>query len=55
MMGRIKAARELAKAGPGMIPGMKGLKGMPGMFPGGKGSTATQSVKSQFKQRKKKR
>ena len=49
-MGRIKAARELAKAGPGMMPGLKGLPRL-----GGKGSTATQSVKSQFKQRKKKR
>jgi signal recognition particle subunit SRP54 len=58
MAGRIKAAREMAKSGgmPGM-GGMPGLGGMPGMggLPGMnlKGSSATQSIKSKFKQRKK--
>jgi signal recognition particle subunit SRP54 len=49
---RIKAAKEMAKSG-----GMPGMAGMPGMggFPGFslKGSSATQSIKSKFKQRKK--
>jgi signal recognition particle subunit SRP54 len=49
---RIKAAKEMAKSG-----GMPGMPGMPGMggFPGFslKGSSATQSIKSKFKQRKK--
>ena len=46
MAGRIKAAREMAKSG-----GMAGLGGMPGMSM--KGSSATPSIKSKFKQRKK--
>jgi signal recognition particle subunit SRP54 len=49
-IGKIKAMRELSKIDPGMVPGMKGLPGI-----GGKGSTKTVSIKSQFKQRKKKR
>ncbi|MCE2883181.1 MAG: signal recognition particle protein Srp54, partial [Planctomycetaceae bacterium] len=49
MMGRMKAAREMAKAG-GM-PGMPGMPQIPGMS--FKGSSATQSPKSKFKQRKK--
>ena len=49
-MGKIKAMRELSKIDAGMVPGMKGLPGI-----GGKGSTKTVSIKSQFKQRKKKR
>ncbi|MEM7230361.1 MAG: signal recognition particle protein [Planctomycetota bacterium] len=47
---KMKAMRELAAAGP---DGMPGLKGMPML--GGKGSTKTQSVKSGFKQRKKRK
>jgi hypothetical protein len=52
MAGRIKAAREMAKSGgmPG-LGGMAGLGGMPGMSM--KGSSATPSIKSKFKQRKK--
>jgi hypothetical protein len=46
MAGRIKAAREMAKSG-----GVAGLGGMPGMSM--KGSSATPSIKSKFKQRKK--
>jgi signal recognition particle subunit SRP54 len=48
MMGKMKAMRELSQTGDTMMPG---LKGMPNF--GGKGSTRTQSVKSRFKQRKK--
>src|SRR6185503_19154533 len=47
-MGKMKAMRELSKLDSGLIPGMKGLPGMPG-----KGSTRTESIKSRFKQRKK--
>jgi hypothetical protein len=46
---RIKAAKEMAKSG-GM-PGMPGMGGFPGFSL--KGSSATQSIKSKFKQRKK--
>ncbi|MFM7135045.1 MAG: signal recognition particle protein [Planctomycetota bacterium] len=46
MAGRIDAARQMAKSG-----GMPGLGGMPGVS--FKGSTATQSIKSKFKERKK--
>jgi len=49
MAGRIKAARDMAKSG-GM-PGLGGMAGLPGL--GAKGSSATQSIKSKFKQRKK--
>jgi len=49
MMGKLKAMKDLGKADPSMMPG---LSGMPG-FGGGRGSTATQSVKSKFKPRKK--
>ncbi len=52
MASRMAAAKQMAQAGgmPGM-PGMPGLSGMPGM--NFKGSSATQSVKAKFKQRKK--
>lgn len=49
-MGKLKAMREISKIDPNMIPGMKGLPGL-----GGRGSTRTESIKSRFKQRKKKR
>jgi signal recognition particle subunit SRP54 len=49
MAGRIKAARDMAKSG-GM-PGLGGMAGLPGLST--KGSSATQSIKSKFKQRKK--
>jgi len=48
MMGKMKAMRELSRTGGDMMPG---LQGMPGF--GGKGSTKTESIKSRFKQRKK--
>jgi signal recognition particle subunit SRP54 len=48
MMGKFKAMKEMSRMGSSMMPGMKGLPGF-----SGKGSTATQSVKSRFKQRKK--
>jgi signal recognition particle subunit SRP54 len=48
MMGKFKAMKEMSKMGAGMMPGMKGLPNF-----GGKGSTATQSIKARFKQRKK--
>ncbi|MDI9404102.1 MAG: hypothetical protein QM516_09540, partial [Limnohabitans sp.] len=50
MAGRIKAAREMASSG-----GMPGMGGGMGGFPGlsMKGSSATPSIKSKFKQRKK--
>jgi hypothetical protein len=44
--------KELQRMGPemgGMLPGMKGMPGLGG----GRGSTATQSIKSRFKQKKK--
>ena len=46
MAGRMKAARDMAKSG-----GMPGLGAMPGLSM--KGSSATPSIKSKFKQRKK--
>ena len=49
MAGSIKAARDMAKSG-GM-PGLGGMAGLPGLST--KGSSATQSIKSKFKQRKK--
>ena len=49
-MGKLKAMKELSKADPNMLPG---LKGMPGL--GLKGSTKTTGVKSKFKPRKKRR
>jgi len=48
-IGKIKAMRELSKMESNMIPGMKGMPGL-----GGRGSTRTESIKSRFKQRKKK-
>lgn len=48
-MGKIKAMKELQKMDPNMVPGMKGMPGIGGM----RGSTATQSIKTKFKQRKK--
>jgi signal recognition particle subunit SRP54 len=48
MKGRMAAAREMGRAG-----GMGGAGGIPGL--GGRGSTRTQSVKSGYKQRKKRR
>jgi hypothetical protein len=47
MKGRIAAARQMAGGG---MPGMGGFPGL-----GGKGSTRTASVKSGYKQRKKRR
>jgi signal recognition particle subunit SRP54 len=49
MAGRIKAAREMAKSGG--AGGFGGIGGLPGMST--KGSSATPSIKSKFKQRKK--
>lgn len=49
-MGKLKAMREMSKIDPNMIPGMKGVPGL-----GGRGSTRTESIKSRFKQRKKRR
>ncbi len=49
MLGKVKAMKDLQSLDPGMIPGMKGLPG----FGGRGGSTATESVKSRFKPRKK--
>jgi signal recognition particle subunit SRP54 len=46
-LGKVKAMRELSRMDSGMIPGMKGLPAF-----GGKGSTRTESIKSRFKQRK---
>ena len=48
-MGKIKAMKELQKMDPNMVPGMRGMPGIGG----GRGSTATQSIKTKFKQRKK--
>ena len=48
-MGKIKAMKELQKMDPNMVPGMRGMPGIGGA----RGSTATQSVKTKFKQRKK--
>lgn len=48
--GKMKAMRELAKADPGLVPG---LKGMPNL--GGRGTTKTASHKKGFKQRKKRK
>ena len=49
-VGKFKAMRELSKIDPSMMPGIGGLPAL-----GGKGSTKTQSIKTQFKQRKKRR
>jgi len=49
-MGRMKAMREMASSG-GAGGAMPGLSGMPGL--GSRGSTHTESIKSRFKQRKK--
>ena len=48
MLGKMKAMKELSRSSTEMMPG---LKGMPGFS--GKGSTRTESMKSRFKQRKK--
>jgi signal recognition particle subunit SRP54 len=48
--GRLKAIKEMSKADPGMIPGVRGLPSL-----GRRSSTRTASVKKGFKQRKKKR
>ncbi len=48
MLGKFKAMKEMGNMDPSMVPA---LKGMPGL--GGKGSTRTESIKSKFKQRKK--
>lgn len=48
--GRLAAMKDLAKADPGMMPGVKGMPGL-----GRRGSTRTKSVKSKFKQRKKRK
>jgi len=49
-IGKLKAMKELQKAGPDMMPG---IKGMPAF--GGRGSTKTAARKAGFKQRKKRR
>jgi signal recognition particle subunit SRP54 len=49
-MGKIKAMRELSRMDSNMIPGMKGVPGF-----STKGSTKTESIKTRFKQRKKRR
>lgn len=49
--GKVKAAREMARSG---MAGMGGMGGFPGLGDG-KGSTKTTSVKSGYKQRKRKR
>jgi signal recognition particle subunit SRP54 len=49
-LGKMKAMKEMASAGPGAVPG---LSGMPNF--GGRSSTKTSSVKSGFKQRKKRK
>jgi signal recognition particle subunit SRP54 len=49
-IGKCKAMRELSKMDQNLVPG---ISGMPGF--GGKGTTKTQSIKSKFKQRKKRR
>ena len=49
-LGKMKAMKELSSAEPGMVPG---LRGMPSL--GGRVSTKTTSVKSGFKQRKKRK
>ncbi len=49
-MSKIKAMRELKKAGPDGVPGMSGLPGF-----GSKGSTKTTGVKQKFKQRKRRK
>ena len=48
--GRLKAMRAMTKGGGDMMPGMSNMPAL-----GGRGSTKTASVKSRFKQRKKKR
>jgi signal recognition particle subunit SRP54 len=48
--GRLKAIKEMSKADPGMVPGVRGLPSL-----GRRGSTKTASVKSKFKQRKKRK
>ncbi|MFG0253225.1 MAG: hypothetical protein ACF8NJ_10165, partial [Phycisphaerales bacterium JB038] len=52
-MGKVKAIREMSKAGPDALPGVGGLGAMPGL--GGKGSTKTTSRKKGFKSRGKKK
>ncbi len=49
-MGKMKAMREMSKMDPNAMPGMSGMPGF-----GSKGSTKTQGIKAQFKQRKKRR
>jgi signal recognition particle subunit SRP54 len=48
--GRLRAIRDLSRARPGTIPGLGNLPAL-----GGRGSTRTTSVKSRFKERRKKR
>lgn len=48
--GKIKEMREMSKGGGEIIPGMANMPTL-----GGRGSTKTASVKSKFKQSKKKR
>jgi signal recognition particle subunit SRP54 len=49
-VGKFKAMRELSKMDPALMPGIGGLPAL-----GSKGSTKTKSIKTQFKQRKKRR
>ncbi len=50
MGGKLKAIKELRNAGPSMLPGVGNVPGMRG-----KGSTKTVSVKTKYKQRKKRK
>ncbi|MCK4872343.1 MAG: signal recognition particle protein [Phycisphaerales bacterium] len=52
-MGKMKAMRDLSKGGDSAIPGMTGMPNLPGL--GGKGSTKTNSRRTAFKSRGKKR
>jgi len=52
-VGKVKAIRELSKAGPDALPGISGMPGLPGF--GGKGSTKTSSRRKAFKSRGRKK
>ena len=48
--GNLRAMRELSRANPGMVPGVQNMPSL-----GGRGSTKTESHRSRFKQKKRKR
>jgi signal recognition particle subunit SRP54 len=50
MLGRVRAMKELSRAGAGAVPGMRGLPAF-----GARGSTKTSGAKSGFKKRKRKK